>query len=52
VRLWALEALQLSVALDLQRLGRIDTLVSADQLLCQLATLEAMPTVNPLEPPV
>jgi hypothetical protein len=49
-RLRTLDALQLSVALDLRRLGRIDAFVSADHLLCQFATWVAMPTLNPSTP--
>ena len=50
VRLRTLDALQLSVALDLWRLGRIDTFVSADGILCQLAGLDGLPVLNPLQP--
>jgi len=50
MRLRTLDSLQLSVALELRRLGRIDTLVSADEVLCQLAVLDGLATLNPLKP--
>ena len=43
-----LDALQLSVAMNLHRQGRIDTFLCADSALCELADLEQVPTINPL----
>lgn len=50
-RLRTLDALQLSVALDLHQHGRIDTFVCADEPLCELAALENLPTLNPISGP-
>ena len=47
-RFRTLDALQLSVALDLLRQRRIDTFVCADQSLCEIAKLENLAVVNPL----
>lgn len=49
-RFRTLDALQLSVALDLQQQGRIETFVSADDPLCEIAAIENLPTLNPLSP--
>lgn len=46
-RLRTLDALQLSMALDLMRLGKIDTVVCADSILCEIAALESLKTLNP-----
>ena len=50
-RFRTLDALQLSVALDLQQQMRIDTFVCADEPLCEIAALENLPTLNPLSIP-
>ena len=42
-----LDALQLAVALDLQRAGQISVLVAADQRLCRVAVLAGCAAVNP-----
>jgi len=42
-----LDALQLSVALDLHRRGAVSQLVTSDRALCEVATLEGLPVVNP-----
>lgn len=47
-RFRTLDALQLSVALDLREQGRVDTFVCADQALCEVASLENLPTLNPI----
>lgn len=46
-----LDALQLSVALDLHQQGRVDSLVCADQALCEVAVLEGLVIINPLANP-
>lgn len=43
-----LDALQLSVALDLRRRGAASELVTSDRTLCKVAALEGLPAVNPL----
>lgn len=43
-----LDALQLSVALDLRRRGAASELVTSDRTLCDVAALEGLPVVNPL----
>lgn len=50
-RFRTLDALQLSIALDLQQHGRIETFVCADQILCQIASLEGLAVLNPLVAP-
>jgi hypothetical protein len=45
-----LDALQLAVALDLQRRGLIDELVAADRVLLTVAGLEGLRTFNPERP--
>lgn len=50
-RFRTLDALQLSVALDLRQQGRVDTFVCADQALCEVASLENLATLNPLASP-
>jgi predicted nucleic acid-binding protein len=47
-RLRTLDALQLSVALDLLSRREVDVFVSADELLCDIARLEGISTENPL----
>ena len=42
-----LDALQLSVALDLRRRGAASELVASDRSLCHVATLVGLPVVNP-----
>jgi len=49
-RLRSLDALHLGVALDLQDLGHIDTLVSADALLEDVGCKEGLGILNPLSP--
>lgn len=48
LRLRTLDALQLSVAIDLLHLNRIDTLFTADAALRDVALLERVPTINPV----
>lgn len=48
--LHALDALQLAVALDVQRHGMLDQLVTADRVLLQVAPLEGLPVMNPEHP--
>ena len=43
-----LDALQLGVAIDCHRQGRIGTFVCADSSLCEVAALEGMPVENPV----
>jgi predicted nucleic acid-binding protein len=43
-----LDALQLSVALDLYRRGVVSQLVTSDRALSEVAALEGLPVVNPL----
>jgi hypothetical protein len=47
VRLRTLDALQLSVALDLRNKQRMDSFVCADQVLCDLAQREGLVVINP-----
>jgi predicted nucleic acid-binding protein len=47
-RLRTLDALQLSVALDLHQHARIETFVCADQPVCEIAAMEGLTTLNPL----
>ena len=42
-----LDALQLSMALDLRRRELLDTFVVADRLLAEVATLEGLQSLNP-----
>ena len=46
-RMRTLDALQLAVALDLQKHGQLDTFVVADRLLAEIAGLEGLSTLNP-----
>jgi predicted nucleic acid-binding protein len=50
-RFRTLDALQLSVAADLHRHGRIDEFVCADQTLCEVAMLEGLKMLNPIAAP-
>lgn len=43
-RLRTLDALQLAVALDAHRRGALDSIVAADNALCEVATAEGLPT--------
>jgi len=43
-----LDALQLSVALDLHRRGAVSQLVTSDRAFCEVAALEGVPVVDPL----
>lgn len=45
-----LDALQLSVALQLEQPARIDYFVCADQRLCEIARLEGLAVINPEQP--
>ena len=47
-RLRTLDALQLSIAVDLNQQKRIGTFVCADGTLCEIASLEGLVTLNPL----
>lgn len=46
-----LDALQLSVALDLCRRGAASELVTSDKALCEVAALEGLAVLNPLSAP-
>lgn len=46
-RLRTLDALQLSVALDLKRRDLIDQFISSDQILVELALSEGLTAINP-----
>lgn len=46
-----LDALQLSVALDLCRRGAASDLVTSDKALCEVAALEGLAVLNPLSAP-
>lgn len=50
-RFRTLDALQLSTAVTLHQQGRVDTLVSADAPLCEVALLEGLNVLNPLAIP-
>ncbi|MBL8230402.1 MAG: type II toxin-antitoxin system VapC family toxin [Bryobacterales bacterium] len=45
-----LDAIQLSVALDLKRRGAASDLVASDRNLCTVASLEGLSVINPTEP--
>lgn len=45
-RLRTLDALQIAVALDLQRAARVDRFIVADAVLVNVATAEGLPTTN------
>lgn len=42
-----LDSLQLAVALSLHRGGAIETLVTADKVLCKVAAVEGIPVTDP-----
>jgi predicted nucleic acid-binding protein len=46
-RFRTLDALQLGVVIELRRLGRVDAFVCADEVLCEVARLEGVTTINP-----
>jgi predicted nucleic acid-binding protein len=46
----ALDALQLSVALDLQRNHLVESIVAADRVLGRVASLEGLKVINPEMP--
>lgn len=48
--LYTLDALQLAVALDLQRRGMLDELVAADRVIVTLGPLEGLKILNPEMP--
>lgn len=48
-RFRTLDALQLSVALDLSAANRIDAFTSADEILCDIADAEGLSTLNVLK---
>lgn len=45
-----LDAIQLSVALDLKRRGAASELVASDKNLCTVASIEGLSVINPTEP--
>jgi hypothetical protein len=47
LRLRALDALQLAVALELRNRNLMDRFVAADAILCQVAALEGFSVINP-----
>ena len=49
LRLRTLDALHLAIALDLQKSGRIDVLVSADTAMVTVAKAEGLAVSNPLD---
>jgi predicted nucleic acid-binding protein len=49
-RIRSLDALHLAIAMDLQRSGRIDQLITADTLQATIAPLEGVSVFNPLAP--
>jgi hypothetical protein len=49
-RLRTLDALQLSVALDLRQRGLLDSFVCADKSLCTVANEEGLPIIDPEQP--
>jgi predicted nucleic acid-binding protein len=49
-RLRALDAIQIAVALRLRSQGLVDQFVSADKVLCEVATLEGFAVLNPEHP--
>jgi len=46
-----LDALQLSIALDLHQAGLITTIIAADQRLCRIAELAGSPAIDPRTAP-
>ena len=49
-RLRSLDALQLAVALSLNRQSMVDHFVASDKILCEIATLEGFSVINPEQP--
>ena len=49
-RLRAVDAVHVAVAIELFWQRTIDTFVSADSVQCEIATLEGLPTINPVVP--
>ena len=47
LRLRAMDALQLAVALELREQKLVDYFVAADTILCEVAQLEGFPVINP-----
>jgi len=47
LRLRALDAIQIAVALGLKSQGLVDQFVAADKVLCEVATLEGFAVLNP-----
>ena len=47
-RLRAFDAVHLALALDLFRQRKVDIFVSADNVQCEVAKLEGLPTINPV----
>ena len=50
LRLRALDAIQIAVALGLKSQGLVDQFVAADRVLCEVATLEGFAVLNPERP--
>jgi predicted nucleic acid-binding protein len=50
LRLRALDAIQIAVALGLKSQGLVDQFVAADKVLCEVATLEGFAVLNPEHP--
>jgi predicted nucleic acid-binding protein len=50
LRLRALDAIQIAVALRLKSQGLADQFVAADKVLCEVATLEGFAVLNPEHP--
>jgi hypothetical protein len=50
LRLRALDAIQIAVALMLKRQGLLDQFVAADKVLCEVAILEGFAVLNPEHP--
>jgi predicted nucleic acid-binding protein len=48
-RIRTLDALQLSIALEMHQQGGVATFVCADAPLCEIAALEGLATLNPLQ---
>jgi uncharacterized protein len=46
-----LDALQLAVAVELHRRGVVSELVASDKNLCEVAALEGLPFINPIQTP-
>jgi len=50
LRLRALDAIQIAVALGLKSQGLVEQFVAADKVLCEVATLEGFAVLNPEHP--